>query len=41
MELVRLFVEGKHEIKSREGKTQVNPTLLGAYALKFTSLIYF
>ena len=41
MELVRLFVEGKHEIKSREGKAQGDPTLLGAYALEVTSLIHF
>ena len=41
MELVRLFVEGKHEVKSREGKTQGDPTLLGAYTLELTSLIHF
>ena len=41
MELVRLFVEGKHAAKSREGKTQGDPTLLGAYTLEVTSLIHF
>ena len=36
MEPVRLFVEGNHEIKSREGTTQGDPTAIGA-----TPLIYF
>ena len=33
MEPARLFVVGGHKIKSREGKTQGDPTAMGAYAL--------
>ena len=39
MEPARLFVEGNHEIKSREGTTQ-DPTAMGAYALGVTPLTH-
>ena len=39
MEPARLFVEGNHEIKSREGTTQ-DPTAMRAYALGVTPLTH-
>ena len=41
MEPARLFVVGNHEIKSREGTTQRDTTVIGAYALGVTPLIHF
>ena len=41
MEPVRLFVVGKHKIKSRKGTIQGDPTSVGAYALDVTHLIHF
>ena len=41
MEPVRLFVVGKHKIKSREGTIQGDPTSVGAYALDVTHLNHF
>ena len=41
MEPVRLFVVGKHKIKSREGTIQEDPTSVGAYAQDVTHLIHF
>ena len=39
IEPARLFVEGNHEIKLREGTTQ-DPTAMGAYALGVTPLTH-
>ena len=41
MKIVRLFVVGNHEIKSREGAAQGDPTTMGASAVGITPLIHF
>ena len=41
IEPARLFVVGNHEIKSREGTTQGDPTAVGTSALGVTPLINF
>ena len=41
MEPARLFIVGNHEIKSRGGTTQGDPTAMGAYALGVTPLIHY
>ena len=41
MEPARLFGAGNHEIKSREGATQGDPTATGAYVLGVSPLIHF
>ena len=37
----RLFILGNKEIKSKEGTTQGDPTVIAAYALGVTPLIHF
>ena len=38
---VRLFILGNKEIKSKEGTTQSDPTVMAAYALRVAPLIHF
>ena len=41
MELARLFFAGNHEIKSKEGTIEKDPTAMRVYALGVTPLINF
>ena len=37
--MIRLFIRGKSEIKSQEGKTQCDPLAMGLYALGITPVL--